>query len=47
MTDMTKLQYTPPEADFSLFACSEMLAGSGFNNDNSTEYIDEEYGGLI
>ena len=44
---MTKLRYTPPEADFSLLACCEMLALSGYNDDNGTEYLDYEYDDLV
>ena len=39
--------YTPPEAEIYVFACIEMLATSGFNDDNNTEYFGDEYGGLL
>lgn len=44
---MTRLNYTPPQADYSRFDCLLVLAASGFDNDNNTEYIDYEDGGLI
>ena len=47
MIHMTKMRYTPPEADFSVYACCDMLALSGYNDDNNTEYIDYEYGDII
>ena len=46
MTSMTKMQYTPPEADLSLLACRYVLATS-YNGDDYTDYIDYEDGGLI
>lgn len=38
--------YRPPVAEFLPVCISGMLASS-YNEDNNTEYIDEEYGGLI
>ena len=40
--------YTPPEAEFLDLSCLELLAASqSFNEDYNTEYIYEDYGGLI
>ncbi|MBO4455009.1 MAG: hypothetical protein J5759_01010 [Bacteroidales bacterium] len=44
---ITHLTYTPPQADCSCFAYCDMLAVSGFDGDNNTEFIDYEDGGLI
>ena len=43
---MIKLHYTPPKVDLSYFAYSGILAQS-YEDDNYTEYIDYEDGGLI
>ncbi len=43
---MQKNYYRPPVAEFVPVSIETMLAQS-FNPDNNTEYIDEEYGGLI
>lgn len=39
--------YTPPEAEIICMHPFEMLATSGFNDDNNTEYFGDEYGGLL
>jgi len=44
---MNKLRYTPPRVDFSYYACCDMLASSGFDDNNNTELIDYDYGGLV
>jgi len=38
--------YFPPQAEILPVSIEEMLASS-YNPDNDTEYIDEDYGGLI
>ena len=43
---MHKPYYTPPQAELLPVSLAQMLAQS-YNPDNDTEYIDEEYGGLI
>lgn len=43
---MHKPNYTPPLAEILPVCLAELLAQS-YNPDNNTEYIDEEYGGLI
>ena len=42
-----RIKYTPPEVESLSCSGMEMLASSLYNDDNGTEYIDYEDGGLI
>ncbi len=41
-----KLPYPPPAAE-ELRACPLSVLAQSFNPDSSTEYLDEDYGGLL